>query len=133
MDWLLILVAAVLAAVGSRMYLSIRKRRAEQADNWDKKVIERLRAQGADPFKSYEVDFFFAAPDETAVAKLRQPLEADGYAVDTRLVTSDPEYPFSVHARKSMRLSAPDMTALSAQHGALARQNHSRYDGWTAA
>jgi hypothetical protein len=133
MDWLLILVAAAVAAVVSRLFVSMRKqRRADQADNWDKKAIERIRAQGKDPFRPYEVDFFFAAPNEGAVAQLRQRLEADGFAVDARPMTSDPQYPFSVHARKSMRLSAPDMTALSANLGALAKQNDSRYDGWAA-
>lgn len=132
MDWLLILVVAAILAVISRVYVSVRKRHAEQADNWDKKVIERIRAQGADPFRPYDVDFFFAAPNEIAVGSLRQRLEADGYTVDTKPVTSDPHYPFSVHARKSMRLSAPDMAELSGQLGALAKQNSSRYDGWTA-
>ena len=132
MDWLLILLAAAFAAVASRVYFNVRKVRRDQLENWDAKVIERIRKQGFDPFKVCEVDFFFAAPDEVAAAQIGRRLEADGFSVDTKLVESDPEYPFSVHARKPMRLSAPDMTALSATLGAIAKENRSRYDGWTA-
>jgi hypothetical protein len=132
MDWLLILLAAALVAVASRAYFSVRKVRRDQLENWDAKVIERLRKQGSDPFKVYEVDFFFAAPDELAAAQIRRRLETDGFSVDTKHVESDPEYPFSVHAHKPMRLSAPDMSALSATFGAIAKENRSRYDGWTA-
>lgn len=133
MDYLFILVAAALAAVISRVYMNARKRQRDQTGNWDAKAVARIRAQGADPFKPYNVNFFFAAPDAATVEQLREHLQKDGYTVDSRQVDSDPHYPFSVHAQKSMQLSAPDMTARSAQLGALAKQTNSRYDGWTAA
>ena len=132
MDWLLILVVAAAGAALTRIYTRVRKIHREQGENWDAKLIERMRRQGSDPFKSYDVVFFFAMPNESASGTAVSRLEAEGFAVDVKRVPENTEYPFSLRASKSMRLSVPEMKELSRRFGELARAGGGRYDGWTA-
>src|SRR5580698_5169676 len=68
MNWILVaLVAAGIAAV-VRIYFSLQRLRSARADDWDAKMVERVRSQGVDPFKPHEVDFFFALPAAHAIA-----------------------------------------------------------------
>jgi hypothetical protein len=54
------------------------------------------------------------------------------FSVDVKPMQEEAEFPFSLHATKTMRLILPDMQALSARMSALAAEFHGRYDGWAA-
>ena len=129
MDWLLILVVAAGAAVVSRIYVSVRKARHDQMEDWDVKVLEKLRASGRDPFQPAVVDFFLAVPTEAACQQASQRLRGEGFEVSVRQM-KDAEFPYSVAASKTMRLSAPEMRELSRRFTQLARDTGGRYDGW---
>jgi hypothetical protein len=132
MNWILIaLVAAGLAAL-VRIYFSLHRLRRVRADDWDAKMIERVRSQGVDPFKAQEVDFFFALPDATSCDAVRSELVAQGYAVDVKVVTDSSDHPFSLHASKALRLAVPDMQQNSRRFKQLAEVHRGRYDGWAA-
>jgi hypothetical protein len=132
MDWLLILVIGAGAAVVARIFVKVRKLRNAERDDWDSRAIDRLRKQGSDPFKPHEVDFFFALPDENATRVVNAHLESEGYAIDVKAVPENTDFPYSLHARKSMRLSVPEMRMLSRRFTELADANAGRYDGWAA-
>jgi regulator of ribonuclease activity B len=132
MDWFVLLVCAAGAVAAWRIYVSIRKLREARDDGWDARAIERLRKAGSDPFKPHEVDFFFGLPTEAACANVQTALEADGFKVDLKPVKDGSTHPFSLHATKSIRLSAPDMKELSRRLTDLASAQGGRYDGWTA-
>jgi hypothetical protein len=132
MNWILIaLVAAGIAAV-VRIYFSLQRLRGERTDDWDAKMVERVRAQGVDPFKPHEVDFFLALPDTGAVDAVRNLLQAEEFAVDVRPVADSSEHPFSLHASKALRLAVPDMQEKSRRFKELAAVYGGRYDGWAA-
>jgi hypothetical protein len=132
MRWLLIVCIVAGAAVLIRIYFNVRKLRAPADNDWDAKQIAYLRAQGSDPFQSHDVDFFFGLPSSSACAELRKQLELEGYVVDTKPVPDAVDQVFSLHARRSMRLSVPDMQDLSRRFGELAVSHGGRYDGWAA-
>lgn len=132
-EWLIYLLILSVVLVLVRVGFDIRKLRERQREGtYDDRLIERLRARGSDPFKAHDVDFFFALPSEDAAQALRVRLEADGFSVATRAIPESSAHPFSLHASKSMRLSAPDMRALSARFRVLASERGGRYDGWAA-
>jgi hypothetical protein len=78
------------------------------------------------------VDFFLALPDEASCQAVRTRLEPQGFSVDSKAMAEKTELPFSLHARKSMRLIVPEMQELSRRMTELATQYHGRYDGWAA-
>jgi hypothetical protein len=127
--FLVVLAAVVIVA---RLYFKVRALRNQKRDDWDAKIIDRLRKQGSDPFKPHDVDFFFGLPDDEACRAVNAQLEADGFAVDVKAVPESPDAAFSLHARKSMRLSVPEMQELSRRFTALAEAHGGRYDGWAA-
>jgi regulator of RNase E activity RraB len=129
-SWLLV-GAAVVAVL--RIYFTVRKLRAQQADDWDEKLVKNLRAQGGDPFSPYEVDFFFDLPDEDACEKVGALLRTRDYAIDYRRVDPDRGDRYTLHALKSVRVSVPDMQALTRELSALAVHHGGRYDGWATA
>jgi hypothetical protein len=132
MDWFVVLVLAAGAVAVGRIYIVLKNQWKAQEDDWDARAIERLRKQGSDPFKPHDVDFFFGLPDEEACRKVRETLEAEGYKVDLKPAKDSVTNPFSLHATKSIRLSAPDMKELSRHFNQLAAAHGGRYDGWTA-
>lgn len=133
MNWWLILVVLAGAVVLWRIVVVVRRtQRAHRGGDWDARLIERLRAQGSDPFQPHEVDFFFGLPSEAACQGLRGALEPEGYQIDWKGVPENPTHPFSLHARKSLRLSVPGMQELSRRLEGLAQTHGGRYDGWTA-
>jgi hypothetical protein len=115
-----------------RLYTKVRDLQNLKQEDWDTRAIDRLRKQGSDPFKPHEVDFFFALPNEEACRAVHAQLETEGYAVDIKAVPESPDFAFSLHARKSMRLSVPDMQVISRRFGTLATAHGGRYDGWAA-
>jgi len=132
MNWILIaLVAAGLAAL-VRIYFSLQRFRRARADDWDTKMIERVRSQGVDPFRAHDVDFFFALPDAASCDAVRSALLVDGYDVDVKTVAESSDHPFSLHASKALRLAVPDMQEKSRRFKLLAEMHRGRYDGWAA-
>jgi len=133
MLWLLMLFVFVAFAVLVRIYFNVRKlRAAAMRDDWDAQQISHLRALGSDPFRAHDVDFFFGLPSEAACEAVRKQLELEGFTVDVRPVPEAVDQIFSLHASRSMRLSVPDMQALSRRFGELAHTHGGRYDGWAA-
>lgn len=128
---LLLVLAAALAAF--RIFMIVRNVRAGEQDDWDERLVKNLRAQGGDPFSPYDVDFFFDLPDAAACEQVASSLRADGYEVDFRQVDPDRGVRFTLHGRKKIRVSVPDMQALTRSFGALAAQHGGRYDGWVTA
>lgn len=134
MNWVylaLILGAAALAAY--RIWLAVRKVLAERADDWDERLVKNLRAQGGDPFSPYEIDFFFAVPTQPQCQSLADVLTVDGFAVDFRAMSTEGASGYTLHARKSIRVSVPEMKAYSARFRQLAAQHNLSYDGWATA
>ena len=134
MNWLLTVLIVAAFGIALRVYLriqaDIRQQKRGRARDWDEQVITRMRAQGADPFRAYKVDFFFALPSEAACQAVRARLEAEGFRTDVKALTESVEQPFSVHATRELRLSLPDMREFSRRFEELARAHGGRYDGW---
>jgi Regulator of ribonuclease activity B len=124
-----LLVALVLIVV--RVYFKLRAAQRARVASWDAQLLERLRGRGYVPFNDYRIDFFLALPDQAACQGVRARLEPE-FSVDIRPMKDEAEFPFSLHATKSMRLILPDMQALSARMTALAAEFEGRYDGWAA-
>lgn len=132
MNWLYVfLVIGAVLAIG-RIWFQLKKLRELPVDDWDAKLIERLRRGGADPFRPVDVDFFLAMPSEEAARGVAQRLEAEGFRVDVRAVSEGTEHPFSVHAIKPMQLNADGVRAISTRLREIAGAQGGRYDGWTA-
>jgi Regulator of ribonuclease activity B len=131
-SWILIALAAAGVAALVRIYFSLQRLRSDREDDWDAKMIERVRAQGVDPFKAQPVDFFFALPDTASCDALRAVLVAEGYEVDIRSVVDSAAHPFSLHASQALRLAVPEMQEKSRRFKQLAESHRGRYDGWAA-
>ena len=133
MPWLLIVLAIAAAGVLVRIYMKLRDARAANTrEDWDAKQIALLRSRGSDPFQPHDVDFFFGVPSEAACESLRRQLESEGFTVDAKPVPEGVDQVISLHARKSLRLSVPDMQEFSRRFGELASAHGGRYDGWSA-
>ncbi len=128
--WLLVL-AALVAVV--RVYLTVRRASAKQKEDWDERLVKNLRAQGGDPFRPYDVDFFFDLPDQASCEQLGSLLKARDFVVDYRKVDADRGDRYTLHAFKALRISVPDMQALTVEFKELASRHAGRYDGWAAA
>jgi Regulator of ribonuclease activity B len=128
--WLLVAAAAVAVV---RVYMTVRRMSAQRKGDWDERLVKNLRAQGGDLFRPYEVDFFFDLPDQAACERLAADLRAREFAVDYRQVDPDTGDRYTLHALKSMRVSVPEMQALTREFKALALTHVGRYDGWAAA
>ena len=131
MQWayLLLVLAGLLAVV--RVVMALRKARAQSThDDWDARLVKNLRAAGGNSFTPYEVDFFFNLPDEAACASLRNVLQPEGFAIDTRVMTGEGASGYSLHACKHLRISVTEMQDCSQRFRALARQYNGHYDGW---
>lgn len=127
----LLVLAALVAAL--RVYLTIRRLRASRQDDWDERLVKNLRAQGGNPFANHDVDFFFDLPAEPACERIAAELRAAQFTVDYKALDPDRGTGFSLHAAKSIRISVPDMQALTQRFNALAASHGGRYDGWATA
>jgi hypothetical protein len=130
MSFVAALVVALVLIV-ARVYFKLRAAQRTRMASWDSQLIERLRGRGYIPFNDYPVDFFLALPDAAACQGVRSRLEPE-FSVDVKPMQDEAEFPFSLHATKTMRLILPDMQALSARMTALAAEYRGRYDGWAA-
>jgi regulator of RNase E activity RraB len=127
----LLMLAALVAVV--RVYLTVRRMRQDQSEDWDERLVKALRAQGGDPFRPYEVDFFFDLPDQGECEQVAGLLGARGYSVDFRRVDPERGDRYTLHALKSQRISVPGMQETTREFAALAAQHGGRYDGWATA
>jgi hypothetical protein len=127
---LLALVVLSAAAVFFRFYTTMKKGREVHGEHWDEKLVTELRKRGQDPFEPHDVNFFFALPNSAACTAINSELEKDGFRVDVKAVPDNPEFPFSLHATRNMRIHTPDMKAFSRRFNELARIHKGRYDGW---
>jgi hypothetical protein len=132
MNWTygVLIFAAVVAAL--RIVAVIRRVRGQQSEGWDERLVKRVRAQGGDPFKPVEVDFFFDLPTSEACDGVRDELVPEGFAVDFRPMDADLGKDFTLHARKAMRMSVTEMQGWSQRFEALAIRHGGMYDGWAA-
>jgi len=131
--FLTLLVIAGAVALG-RIYYGLAKMKEKTEKDWDARLIERLRAEGSDPFQPHAVDFFMAMPSEAAGQAVAAALQAEGYRVDVHPAPDNPaDHPFSLHATKDMRLSVPGMRELTKHFRELAKAHGGHYDGWSAA
>ncbi len=127
----LLMLAALVAVV--RVYLTVRRARQNKSEDWDERLVKNLRAQGGDPFRPYEVDFFFDLPDQGACELVAGLLGARGFSVDFRRVDPERGDRYTLHALKSQRISVPGMQELTREFVALGAQHGGRYDGWATA
>ena len=128
--WLLVAAAAVAAL---RVYTTVRRLRKEKAEDWDEHLVKNLRAQGGDPFKPSDVDFFFDLPDERACEQVSTQLGERGFKVDFHRFDPERGDGYTLHAFTSMRISVPEMQSLRRDLTALAVHHGGRYDGWATA
>lgn len=128
---LLLVLAAIVAAF--RVYVTLRRMRTRDQDDWDERLVKNLRAQGGDPFQPREVDFFFDLPDEARCQALSVDLGAAGYAVDYHPLDPGHGTGWSLHARRELRISVPEMQASTSALRALAAKHGGSYDGWATA
>lgn len=127
--YLFLLAAAVLAIW--RVVYQVRRAARVQPDDWDAKLIERLRRGGtADPFRPVELDFFVAMPTREGADSICAALTREGYVVDVREISESPDQPFSVHAVKSMHLTLDNVRESSARMRSYAAEFGGRFDGW---
>lgn len=133
MDWFVVFLVAGAAIALWRIVFQVRKLRQRNEDDWDARLIERVRRSGTDPFKPIEVDFFLALPGESVAREVADELGREGFAVDVKPVPDSSEHPFSVHAMKRMQLSLDGVRGVSTRLRAIATARGGRYDGWAAA
>jgi hypothetical protein len=131
MQWIYVVLVLIALLAVVRVVMALRKARAQSThDDWDERLVKNLRSAGGNSFTPYEVDFFFSVPDEAAVAALRAALEAEGFAIDTRIMSAEGASGYSLHARKHLRISVTEMQGLSQRFRALAERYGGYYDGW---
>ena len=130
MDWLVVFLIAGAAIAVWRIIYQIRRASKLQFDDWDTKLIERLRRSGADPFRPVEVDFFMALPGEGVAARVAGQLQSEGFVTDIRPLADSVDLPWSVHALKSMTIRRHGSRGVSQRMRTLAAESGGRYDGW---
>lgn len=127
--WLLVAVALFSAIrIVSQFRGMSRKRKAV---DWDEQFIQSLRKAGVNTFEEQLVDFFFTLPSRSACEQLAFVLRPDGYTLDIK--EGAEAGVFSLHAQRTMRLSIPEMQALTARFTKLAEEHGGKYDNWAVA
>lgn len=130
MDWLVIFLVAAAAIALGRIVQQLRKARNQREDDWDTKLIERLRRSGIDTFKPMNIDFFVALPTREAAESLASQLQQEGFTVDLREMPDSPGQTCSVHVAKRLSLNAHAIRGVSTRLRELANAAGGRYDGW---
>jgi hypothetical protein len=115
-----------------RIYQNLRELKKRQNDSWDAKLIDQLRKRGSDPFRPYDVDFFFAFSQPEGAQQLATQLRSEGFDADVKDTPENGDLRYSMHAHKSMQLTVPDMQELSRRLTETATMLGGRYDGWSA-
>jgi hypothetical protein len=127
--WLLVAVALFSAIRIVSQFRGMSRKRKKV--DWDEQFIQSLRKAGVNTFEEQLVDFFFTLPSRAACEQLAFVLRPDGYSLD---IKEDAETgAFSLHAQRGMRLSIPEMQALTARFTKLAEEHGGKYDNWAVA
>ena len=103
MDWFVLFLVAGAGIAVWRIVHQVRRASQVREDDWDSKLIERLRRSGADPFRPVEVDFFVAVPSRDKADQVAERLRAEGFSTDVRELADSADQPWSVHAMRSMQ------------------------------
>lgn len=130
MDWFVLFLVAGAAIALWRIFYQVRRVSQIREDDWDSKLIERLRRSGADPFRPVEVDFFVALPSRDKADEIAARLGAEGFVTDVRELADSVDQPWSVHAMRSMQLNINGIREVSSRLRTLATEAGGRYDGW---
>jgi hypothetical protein len=127
-------VCAIIGGViaGWRIWQNLNRLRTRKNDTWDERLIDQLRKQGSDPFKPHDVDFFLAFPTMGAAEFLAARFKTEGFDTDVVDSPENGDLRYSLHLHKSMLLVVPDMKELSRRLTDAAKEQHGRYDGWSA-
>ena len=115
-----------------RIWQNLNKLRQRKNDSWDARLIDQLRKRGSDPFKPHDLDFFLAFPTREAADGVAAQLTSEGFKTDVIDTPESGELRYSLHARKSLHLTVPDMQDLSRRLTDMALAKGGRYDGWSA-
>jgi hypothetical protein len=115
-----------------RIWQNLLKLKRQKNDSWDARVIDQLRKRGSDPFAPHDVDFFLSLPNRESADKLQAELAGEGFTADVLETPEAGELAYSLHAHKSLKLTVPDMQALSRRLTDAATALGGRYDGWSA-
>lgn len=130
--WIFLVLAALVAAL--RVFAVIRRMRASASrDDIDERLVKSMREGGMDMFVPTEVDFFFSLPDAAACTAVRAQLEPEGCGVDVKELDGESGGGFSLHARRTLRVSVTEMQEHSRRFAQLAQAQRGSYDGWAAA
>jgi hypothetical protein len=130
MDWFVVFLVAGAAIAVWRIIYNIRNASKSREDDWDARMIERLRRSGVDPFKPVDVDFFVAVPSQDKAESIASRLRAEGFEADIRELRDSVDQPWSVHALKTMSLNVHAVREVSSRLRQLADEAGGRYDGW---
>ena len=130
MDWFVLFLVAGAGIAVWRIVHQVRRASQVREDDWDSKLIERLRRSGADPFRPVEVDFFVAVPSRDKADQVAERLRAEGFSTDVRELADSADQPWSVHAMRSMQLNVNGIREVSTRLRVLAAEAGGRYDGW---
>lgn len=130
MDWFVLFLVAGAGIAIWRIGYQLRRASQQREDDWDAKLIERLRRSGVDPFSPVEVDFFVAVPTRDKANEVAARLTAEGFKTDVRELPDSVEQPWSVYAMRAMNLNATGVREVSNRMRALAAETGGRYDGW---
>jgi regulator of RNase E activity RraB len=130
MDWFVVFLVAGAAIAVWRIIYNIRNASKSREDDWDARMIERLRRSGVDPFQPVDVDFFVAVPSQDKAESIASRLRAEGFEADIRELRDSVDQPWSVHALKTMSLNVHAVREVSSRLRQLADEAGGRYDGW---
>lgn len=130
MDWFVLFLVAAAAIAVARIVYQVRRTALRRQDDWDTRMIERLRRSGADPFAPVEVDFFVAMPNREKADELAARLATEGFSTDVRSIEGSIEHPWSVHARKSMSLNVHGVREVTTRLREWSTAAGGRFDGW---
>ena len=130
MDWVVVFLVAGAAIAVWRIIYNVRNTSKSREDDWDARMIERLRRSGIDPFKPVDVDFFLAVPSKDRAESMASRLRSEGFETDIRELRDSVDQTWSVHALKNMSLNVHGMREVSTRLRQLADEVGGRYDGW---
>ncbi len=130
MGWFVVFLIAGATIAVWRIVYQIRRVSRVQVDDWDTKLIEKLRRSGVDPFKPVDVDFFVALPSREVADTVASRLQAEGFTVDVRELVDSVDHSWSVHALKNMSLNVHSVREVSTRMRGIAAETGGRYDGW---
>jgi regulator of RNase E activity RraB len=130
MDWFVVFLVVGAAIAVWRIVYNVRNVSKSREDDWDARMIERLRRSGIDPFKPVDVDFFVAVPSKEQAESIASRLRAEGFETDVRELRDSVDQPWSVQALKNMSLNVHGVREVSTRLRQMAEEAGGRYDGW---